>query len=104
MTRIPVTRARKTLSDVISHVAFGGERVVLSRNGKDLAAIVSMEVYRRVEAAEDRADLADLRSTKRAAAQRGEHPIPYEEARKRLGLGGRKKRPVGAQRKADGRR
>ncbi|MCC7139028.1 MAG: type II toxin-antitoxin system Phd/YefM family antitoxin [Planctomycetes bacterium] len=86
MTRIPVTRARKTLSDVVSHVAFGGERVVLSRNGKDLAVIVSMEVYRRIEAAEDRADLADLERAKRAFEESGEAAIPYEVARKRLGL------------------
>jgi len=90
MTRIPVTRARKTLSDVLSHVAFGGERVVLSRNGKDLAAIVSMEVYRRIEAAEDRADLADLRKAKRAFVESGEKAIPHEVARRRLGLEPRK--------------
>ena len=31
MTRMPVTKARRTLSDVVSHVAFGGDRVVLSQ-------------------------------------------------------------------------
>lgn len=86
MTRIPVTKARKTLSDVVSHVAFGGDRVVLSRNGRDLAAIVPMDVYRRIEAEEDRRDLADMDRALREAAARGEKPIPYEEARKSLGL------------------
>ena len=95
MTRIPVTRARKTLSDVVSHVAFGGERVVLSRNGKDLVAIVSMEIYRRIEAAEDRADLADLRAAKRAFVESGEKAIPYDVVRKRLGLERRKAAPQG---------
>jgi prevent-host-death family protein len=86
MTRIPVTKARKTLSDVVSHVAFGGDRVVLSRNGRDLAAIIPMDVYRRIEAEEDRLDLADLRRAKREAEERGETPIPYEEVRAALGL------------------
>ena len=86
MTRIPVTKARKTLSDVVSHVAFGGDRVVLSRNGRDLAAIIPMDVYRRIEAEEDRLDLADLRRAKREAEERGEKPIPYEEVRAALGL------------------
>jgi prevent-host-death family protein len=86
MTRIPVTKARKTLSDVVSHVAFGGDRVVLSRNGRDLAAIIPMDVYRRIEAEEDRLDLADLRRAKREADERGEKPIPYEEVRAALGL------------------
>ena len=87
MTRIPVTIARRTLSDVVSHVAFGGDRVVLSRNGRDLAAIVPMDVYRRIEEAEDRRDVADMERALREAAARGEKPIPYEEARKSLGLG-----------------
>jgi len=86
MTRIPVTRARRTLSDVVSHVAFGGERVVLSRNGRDLAAIVPMDLYRRMEQEEDRLDVAEMHRAAREAAARGEKPVPYEEARKRLGL------------------
>ena len=86
MTRIPVTKARKTLSDVVSHVAFGGDRVVLSRNGRDLAAIVPMELYRLMELEEDRLDVAEMHRAKREASARGEKPVPYEEARKRLGL------------------
>ena len=86
MTRIPVTRARRTLYDVVSHVAFGGDRVVLSRNGRDLAAIVPMELYRMMELEEDRLDVAEMRRAKREAAARGEKPVPYEEARKRLGV------------------
>jgi prevent-host-death family protein len=83
---MPVTRARRTLSDVVSHVAFGGERVVLSRNGRDVAVIVSMELFRLLEQEEDRQDVAEMHRAKRAAAARGEQPIPYEEARERLGL------------------
>ena len=86
MTRIPVTQARKTLSDVVSHVAFGGDRVILSRNGRDLAAIIPMDVFRRIEAEEDRLDLADLRRAKREAEERSEKAIPYEEVRAALGL------------------
>jgi prevent-host-death family protein len=83
---MPVTRARRTLSDVVSHVAFGGDRVVLSRNGRDLAAIVPMDLYRLMELEEDRLDVAEMHRAKREAAARGEQPVPYEEARKRLGL------------------
>jgi prevent-host-death family protein len=82
---MPVTRARRTLSDVVSHVAFGGDRVVLSRNGRDLAVIVPMELYRLMELDEDRLDVAEMHRAKREAAARGEKPVPYEEARRRLG-------------------
>jgi prevent-host-death family protein len=83
---MPVTRARRTLSDVVSHVAFGGDRVVLSRNGRDLAVIVPMDLYRMMELEEDRLDVAEMHRVKREAAAREEEPVPYEEARKRLGL------------------
>ncbi len=86
MTRIPVTQARKALSDVVSHVAFGGDRVVLSRNGRDLAVIVPMALYRLMELEEDRLDVSEMHRAKREAAARGEKPVPYAEARKRLGL------------------
>jgi prevent-host-death family protein len=86
MTRMPVTRARRSLSDVVSSVAFGGDRVVLSRNGRDLAVIVPMDLYRLLELEEDRLDVVEVRRAKRQAATRGEKPVPYEEARERLGL------------------
>lgn len=86
MTRMPVTRARRTLSDVVSHVAFGGERVVLSRNGRDLVAIVPMDLYRLMELEEDRLDVAEMHRAKRESAARGEKPVPYEEAGQRVGL------------------
>lgn len=93
MTRMPVTRARRTLSDVVSHVAFGGDRVVLSRNGRDLAVIVPMDLYRLLELEEDRLDVAEMRRAKREAAARGEKPVPYEGARKRLALSAERAAP-----------
>jgi len=86
MTRILITRARQALPDVVSHVASRGECVVLSRNGRDLAAIVPMDLYRLSEQDEDRQDVAEMHRRKRAAAARGARPIPYQRARKRLGL------------------
>jgi prevent-host-death family protein len=86
MTRMPVTRARRTLSDVVSHVAFGGDRVVLSRNGRDLAVIVPLDLYRLMELEEDRLDLAEMHRAKREAASRGEKAVPYGRVRKGLGL------------------
>ena len=100
MTRLPVTKARKTLSEVVSHVAFGGERVVLSRNGKDVAAIVSMDALKLLEAEEDRLDVAEMQRAKREAAARDERAVPYEEARRTLALD----RPPAAARRKVGKR
>ena len=38
---IPVTQARAELADLINRVVYGGERVVVTRHGKPLAALVS---------------------------------------------------------------
>ncbi|SCK51685.1 prevent-host-death family protein [Streptomyces sp. WMMB 714] len=38
---IPVTQARAALADLINRVVYGGERVVVTRHGKPLVALVS---------------------------------------------------------------
>ncbi len=41
MTReIPVTQARSDLAELVNRVAYSGERVMLTRHGKPLAALV----------------------------------------------------------------
>ncbi|MFF1273402.1 type II toxin-antitoxin system Phd/YefM family antitoxin [Streptomyces marokkonensis] len=46
---IPVTRARAELADLINRVVYGGERVVVTRHGKPLVALVSADDLRRLE-------------------------------------------------------
>ncbi len=41
MQEVPVTQARAALSDLVNRVVYGGERVVLTRHGRPVAAIVS---------------------------------------------------------------
>lgn len=40
---IAVADARNTLSDVVNRVAYGKERVVLTRHGREVAALVPIE-------------------------------------------------------------
>ncbi|MFJ9809623.1 type II toxin-antitoxin system Phd/YefM family antitoxin [Streptomyces sp. NPDC101158] len=49
---IPVTQARAELADLINRVVYGGERVVVTRHGKPLVALVSAADLERLEAAE----------------------------------------------------
>ncbi|GAB2806915.1 type II toxin-antitoxin system Phd/YefM family antitoxin [Streptomyces chlorus] len=46
---IPVTQARAELADLINRVVYGGERVVVTRHGKPLVALVSAEDLRRLD-------------------------------------------------------
>jgi prevent-host-death family protein len=46
---IPVTQARAELAELINRVVYGGERVVVTRHGKPLVALVSADDLRRLE-------------------------------------------------------
>ncbi|MET7436328.1 type II toxin-antitoxin system Phd/YefM family antitoxin [Streptomyces sp. NPDC004082] len=46
---IPVTQARAELADLINRVVYGDERVVVTRHGKPLVALVSAADLERLE-------------------------------------------------------
>ncbi|MEH0421615.1 type II toxin-antitoxin system Phd/YefM family antitoxin [Streptomyces sp. B21-083] len=46
---IPVTQARAELADLINKVVYGGERVVVTRHGKPLVALVSAADLERLD-------------------------------------------------------
>ncbi|MGQ4491452.1 type II toxin-antitoxin system Phd/YefM family antitoxin [Streptomyces sp. 372A] len=50
---IPVTQARAELADLINRVVYGGERVVVTRHGKPLVALVSAADLERLEREEE---------------------------------------------------
>ncbi|MFJ5730230.1 type II toxin-antitoxin system Phd/YefM family antitoxin [Streptomyces paradoxus] len=56
---IPVTQARAELADLINRVVYGGERVVVTRHGKPLVALVSADDLRRLEETQELAASAE---------------------------------------------
>jgi prevent-host-death family protein len=78
---IGVAEIRDNLAEVINRVAYGGERVVLRRRRKDVAAVVSIEDLRLLEALEDR---ADVKAALKARKQKG--AVPLEKIKARLGM------------------
>jgi prevent-host-death family protein len=46
---VPVTQARAEFAELINRVVYGGERVVVTRHGKPLVALVSADDLRRLE-------------------------------------------------------
>jgi prevent-host-death family protein len=63
MTRLTASQLREDLSSAINKVAFGGERIVLQRNNKDVAALVSMEDLSLLRELEDRLDLEEIKQS-----------------------------------------
>ena len=83
MIKITTSKARENLSDVLKAVS-DGERVLLRRHGKSVAAIVPVEDLALLRAIEDRMDAKAAREGKADAAANG--TIPLEEVRAKLGL------------------
>ncbi|MER6279851.1 MULTISPECIES: type II toxin-antitoxin system Phd/YefM family antitoxin [Streptomyces] len=53
---IPVTQARAELADLINRVVYGGERVVVTRHGKPLVALVSAADLDRLAALDEQGE------------------------------------------------
>ncbi|WJV50295.1 type II toxin-antitoxin system Phd/YefM family antitoxin [Streptomyces flavofungini] len=66
---IPVTQARAELADLINRVVYGSERVVVTRHGKPLVALVSADDLRRL------AELDELEEAEAVRAAAGETVI-----------------------------
>ena len=71
MAHVPASKARQGFSDTLNRVAFGKERVVLRRRGKDIAAMVPIDDLRLLEELEDRIDLADAHAALAETKKRG---------------------------------
>ena len=84
MTRLGLSEARNTLPDAVNRVAYGSERIIMQRRGKDLAALVSMDDLRALEDLEDRADAVAIAEA--WAEQGGKSLKSWEAAKAELGL------------------
>jgi len=81
MPSIPATTVRDSFSETLNRVAYKGERIVLERHGKPVAALVSVEDLALLESLEDRLDVQAV-----LAARDEPGSVPYEEVRRKAGL------------------
>ena len=79
-----VAEAKNRFSDVLRRAEYGGERVVVERHGKPVAAIVSTEDLRRLEATDEAVDLRDARAA--LAEAKGAGTVPLEMVLRKYGL------------------
>ena len=84
MASVSVTTARESISDLVNRVAYTDERIELERRGKPVAAIVSIEDVRLLEALEDRLDVEAVEAALADPANR--EAIPWEKVKAGLGL------------------
>jgi|WetSurMetagenome_2_1015567.scaffolds.fasta_scaffold343311_1 prevent-host-death family protein len=86
MVKFSTAEAREKLGKIIQKAAVDKERIVLTRRGKELAALVPMEDMRFLEDLEDRLDLEEARAALAEAQADPERPIPWERLKAELGL------------------
>lgn len=82
--RVSVSEARETFADVVNRVAYRNERVLVTRRGKPIAAIIPMEQVEFLERAEDE---YDMRLADGALAELEHTPaVPWEQVKRELGV------------------
>ncbi|MCB1113785.1 MAG: type II toxin-antitoxin system Phd/YefM family antitoxin [Chlamydiia bacterium] len=80
----PFSEARSELTDIVNHVAYGQDRYVLTRNGKDVAAIISIDDFELFEQLEDYLDLQTAKQVDKDIKKHG--TVNWKQVKKELGL------------------
>jgi prevent-host-death family protein len=88
MTRLTVSKARQELPEILNRAAYGKERTIVSRRGKDLAAVIPVEDLQLLERlAREEMDRLDIEAARAAMAEaRTKGTISLASAKKRLGF------------------
>jgi prevent-host-death family protein len=81
---VSTREARENFSDVINRAAYGKERVILTRRGKALVAVVPIDDVKVLEALEDKVDLEDALASLKEAEEKG--TISLGDLKRELGL------------------
>lgn len=84
MNSLSTAEARDQFSDLINRAAYGKERIILTRRGKALVAVVPIEDVALLWEIEDRIDLEDARLAIAEAEEKGY--IPWVTVKTELGL------------------
>jgi len=79
---ITTVAARQNFSELINRVAYGKDRVMLTRRSRPLVAVVPIEDIALLEAMEDRDDLKAARAALREIKRKG--TIPWSRMKKEL--------------------
>lgn len=84
MTTLSTAEARERFAELVRRVASDKERIVLTRDGQQVVAVVPLEDLALMEALEDRADLEEARTALREAREHGTTSL--EDLKKELGF------------------
>lgn len=81
---ITAAKARENFAEVINQVAYGKERMVLTRRGRELVAVVPIEDLKALQALEDQIDLEEGKARLADIKEGREQTVPWEDVQKKL--------------------
>jgi prevent-host-death family protein len=84
MEKYTAREARENFSDVISKAAYGSQRIVVTKNGRDSVAIVPISDLELLAEVERLIDVADAESAIAEAREKG--TVTLKALKKKLGI------------------
>lgn len=88
MTTVTTKEARDQLSELVNRAAYGKERIILTRRGKGIAALIPLDdlllLEQMMSRMEDQADLEAAQTALDEAKREG--TVPWEKVKEELGL------------------
>jgi prevent-host-death family protein len=78
--RVSVSEARESFADIVNRVAYRNERVLVTRRGKPIAALIPMEQVEFLERTEDEYDLREALDALADPANGVTYPLEEVEA------------------------
>lgn len=89
MIHIPVSEFKNEIAETLNRVVYAGERVLLQRHGKDVAALVSMrevELLEEIEQLEDEIDLREALKALKELRSGKDVTVSWDDVKKDFGL------------------
>lgn len=83
-TTVTTAEVRENLSEILNRAAYGQERIVVTRHGKALVAVVPIEDLEELERLEDEIDREEILRAIESIQKEG--TIPWEQVKAEAGL------------------
>jgi prevent-host-death family protein len=89
MVHLPVSEFKNEIAETLNRVVYAGERVLLQRHGKDVAALVSIKelaVLEEIEELEDEIDLKEALKALKDIKSGKDKVVSWDSVKKEFGL------------------
>ena len=84
MKHITTAEARRNMAELVNRAAYGGERFVVTRHGKELVAIVPLQDATLLKRLKTLLEARDFEAALKEIAEAG--TVPWDDVKRELGL------------------